>query len=61
LIGSAEKDSKPLAASGGVYEVKTKASQVGNKTRGIKIQPKSDGKTTPAEFSGTVIGIKTFK
>jgi len=50
-----------VRASGGVYEVKTKASQVGNKTRGIKIQPRSDGKTTPAEFSETVIGIKTFK
>jgi hypothetical protein len=50
-----------LQAAGGVYEVKTKASEVGNKTRGIKIQKKDDGKATPAEFAETGIGIKTIK
>jgi hypothetical protein len=48
-----------LRAAGGVYQVKTKPSQVGNKTRGIKIQKKSDGTTAPAEFSETEILLRT--
>lgn len=50
-----------LQATGGVYKVKSKADDVGDKTRGIKIQKKSDGTTTPAEFSETDITIKTLE
>ena len=49
-----------LEAAGGVYTVKTKSADVGNKSRGIRIQEKGSGKPAPAEFSETTATIQTL-
>lgn len=46
---------------GGVYEVKTRANDVGVKTRGIKLKARSDGKDASSEFFEGKLIIKTGK
>ena len=51
-----------LQETGGVYQVKTTAKDVGVKTRGVKLKEKGDGKEPPASefFEGKVI-VRTGK
>ncbi len=51
-----EIDLKP---SGGVYEIKTKPKDIGDKTRGVVITEKGGDKKTPSEFSETTVDVKT--
>lgn len=48
-----------LKASGGVYEIKTKAKDIGDKTRGVVITEKGGEKKEPSEFSEATAGVKT--
>lgn len=49
-----------LKAEGGVYQVKTKAKDIGDSTRGVKIQQKTGGKgNAPAEFYEESLSLKT--
>lgn len=50
-----------LKASGGVYEIKTKARDIGDMTRGIVITKKGGDKKGSAEFSETGTVIKTLE
>ncbi|MBI5893296.1 MAG: DUF4384 domain-containing protein [Deltaproteobacteria bacterium] len=50
-----------LKASGGVYEIKTKAKDIGDKTRGVVITEKGGDKKTPSEFSEAGANVKTGK
>ncbi|MBI5047342.1 MAG: DUF4384 domain-containing protein [Deltaproteobacteria bacterium] len=53
-----EIDLKP---SGGVYEIKTKAKDIGDKTRGVVIAEKGADKKTPSEFSEVAVDVKTVE
>ena len=46
---------------GGVYEVKTKANDVGVRTRGIKIKEKAEGKEASSEFYEGKVVVQTGK
>lgn len=48
-----------LKASGGVYEIKTKPKDIGDKTRGVVITEKGGDKKEPSEFSETTADVKT--
>ena len=48
-----------LKASGGVYEIKTKAKDIGDKTRGVVITEKGGEKKEPSEFSEATVDVKT--
>ena len=48
-----------LKASGGVYEIKTRAKDIGDKTRGVVITEKGADKKAPAEFSEATADVKT--
>lgn len=48
-----------LKPSGGVYEIKTKAKDIGSKTRGVVIAEKGGDKKSPSEFSEVAAYVKT--
>ena len=48
-----------IVAQGGVYQVKTKAKDIGDKTRGVVIAEKGADKKTPSEFSEAGAVVKT--
>ena len=48
-----------LKASGGVYEIKTNAKDIGDKTRGVVITEKGGEKKEPSEFSEAAADVKT--
>ncbi len=50
-----------LKASGGVYEIKTRAKDIGDKTRGVVITEKDVDKKTPSEFSEAGLVINTLE
>lgn len=50
-----------LKASGGVYEIKTEAKDIGDMTRGVVITKKGGDKKGSAEFSETGAVIKTLE
>ena len=49
-----------LKAFGGMYEIKTKAKDIGDKTRGVIIMEKGGEKKAPAEFSEAAADVKTM-
>ncbi|MEK6590531.1 MAG: DUF4384 domain-containing protein [Nitrospinota bacterium] len=51
-----------LQAEGGVYQVKTKAKDIGDKTRGVKLKEKSGNKEAPpSEFFEEKVVVRTEK
>lgn len=48
-----------LKVSGGVYEIKTKPKDIGEKTRGVIIAEKGGEKKEPSEFSEAAADVKT--
>ena len=50
-----------LKASGGVYEIKTKPKDIGDKTRGVVITEKGGDKKEPSEFSEAAADVKTVE
>jgi len=50
-----------LKEAGGVYQVTTKPAQVAGRTRGVKLQKRSDGGTEPAEFAESEVEVRTAR
>ncbi|MFO7667740.1 MAG: DUF4384 domain-containing protein [Desulfobacterales bacterium] len=61
--GSSQLGDLDLESASGIYDIKTKAADIGTKTRGVKIKQKGDdsGMKTPVEFSEASVLIVTKK
>ena len=61
--GSSQLGDLDLESASGIYDIKTKAADIGTKTRGVKIKQKGDegGMKTPVEFSESSISLMTRK
>ncbi|MBI5874930.1 MAG: DUF4384 domain-containing protein [Deltaproteobacteria bacterium] len=57
--GSSQVGEIDLKPSGGVYEIKTKPKDIGDKTRGVVIAEKGGDKKEPSEFSEATADVKT--
>jgi len=61
--GSSQLGDLDLDSASGIYDIKTKAADIGTKTRGVKIKQKGEdgGSKTPVEFSEGSVSIVTKK
>ena len=61
--GSSQLGDLDLESASGIYDIKTKAADIGTKTRGVKIKQKGEegGKKTPVEFSEASVSLVTIK
>ncbi|MBU1711524.1 MAG: DUF4384 domain-containing protein [Proteobacteria bacterium] len=61
--GSSQLGDLDLESASGIYDIKTNPTDIGVKTRGVKIKQKGDdgGKKTPVEFSESSISLVTKK
>jgi hypothetical protein len=59
--GSSQLGDLDLESASGIYDIKTKSSDIGTKTRGVKIKQKGEegGKKTPVEFSESSVSLVT--
>jgi hypothetical protein len=61
--GSSQLGDLDLESASGIYDIKTKAADIGTKTRGVKIKQKGEdgGSKTPVEFSEASVSLATKK
>ncbi len=61
--GSSQLGDLDLESASGIYDIKTNPTDIGVKTRGVKIKQKGDdgGKKTPVEFSESSVSLVTKK